>query len=697
MPLTVSLEKVADGQFKAVVPTGAPFAMELPLTVTNGSIRGGATSITITVGSVESGTFTVTRTPGTTASVTVDITTLPELPTHTNAIGDKLHQGYTFVKSTDLPLEVIGGTNNAPVFTDGTTTTRSIAENTAAGQNIGTTITATDADSADTLTYTLSGTDAASFSIVSTSGQLQTNAALDYETKTSYSVTVSVSDGNGGSDSIAVTINITDVNENRAPVFADGTNTTRSIAENTASGQNIGTAVAATDADTGDTLTYTLGGTDAASFSIVSTSGQLQTNAALDYETKTSYSVTVSVSDGNGGSDSIAVTINVTDVNENRAPVFTDGITAIRSIAENTAAGIHIGTAITATDADNDTLTYTLSGTDAAAFEIDATTGQLKTKAALDYETKTTYTVTITASDGSLTDTITVTINITDVNELATTTAICKVGEVLKPGESCTYPGTDETFSVNNNGIGQFLFFTAGNNLNIKDTTLNGVSYTLVAKKLDSGSWEIEEIADSAAPPTTNNAPVFTDGASTTRSIAENTAAGQNIGTAIAATDADSGDTLTYTLGGTDAASFRIVSTSGQLKTKAALDYETKNTYSVTISAADGNKGRASITVTINVTDVNENRNPVFTEGNSTTRTVAENTAANTQAKSATANINIGTAIAATDADNDTLTYTLSGVDATAFSIVSTTGQLQTKAALDYETQNLLFFNSHRF
>ena len=113
--------------------------------------------------------------------------------------------------------------------------------------------------------------------------------------------------------SIYVTINVTDVDEpNFAPVFTEGTSTTRSVAENTASGQNIGAAVTATDADMSDTLTYTLAGTDAADFGIVSASGQLQTSAALDYETQSSYAVTVSVSDGNGGAASINVTINVT-------------------------------------------------------------------------------------------------------------------------------------------------------------------------------------------------------------------------------------------------------------------------------------------------------------------------------------------------------------------------------------------------
>ena len=121
-------------------------------------------------------------------------------------------------------------------------------------------------------------------------------------------MTVSASDNNGGSDSISVTINVTDAND--PPAFTDGTSTIRYIAADADSGANIGSAIVATDQDPGDTLTYTLGGTDAASFSIVSTSGQLQTSAALDADTE-SYSVTVSVSDNNGGSDTITVTINI--------------------------------------------------------------------------------------------------------------------------------------------------------------------------------------------------------------------------------------------------------------------------------------------------------------------------------------------------------------------------------------------------
>ncbi len=111
LPLTVSLEKVGTDQFNAVAPAGAPFDIVLPLTVTNGTISGGATTITIAKGSVESQPLTVTPTPGTTAPVTVNIGTLPSIPSG--------HYGYTLVKSSDLPLEIFGsGVTGGQATTD---------------------------------------------------------------------------------------------------------------------------------------------------------------------------------------------------------------------------------------------------------------------------------------------------------------------------------------------------------------------------------------------------------------------------------------------------------------------------------------------------------------------------------------------------------------------------------------------------
>ena len=580
--------------------------------------------------------------------------------------------------SIDVRISV-SNVNEAPSFAT-STATRSIAENTAANTNIGTAFTATDVDADTTLTYTLGGSDASSFSINSTNGQLQTRAALDFETKASYSVTITVSDGELTA-SIDVRITVTDVGENRAPTFAEGTSTTRSVAENTGSGQNIGSAVSATDPDN-DTLTYTVGGTDASSFSIVSTNGQLQTRAALDFETKASYLVTITVSDGELTA-SIDVRITVTDVGENRAPTFAEGTSTTRTIAENTAANTNIGSAVSATDPNDDTLTYTLGGSDASSFSINSTNGQLQTNASLDYETKKVYAVSITVSDSQLTDTIDVTVNVTDINEAPTFSAGATISNIsATAGTAITSVTLPEATDVDGNTITYALsptppaglIFTAATRLfaGTPTTETASASYTYTASDGTLSATLTFTIEVSAAP---NNAPSFTDGTSTTRTIAENTASAQNIGTAISATDADN-DTLTYTLSGTDAAAFSIISTSGQLQTSAALDFETKPSYSVTVSVSDGNGGSDSIPVAISVTNVNEA--PSFATSTAT-RSIAENTAANT---------NIGTAFTATDVDADTtLTYALSGADAASFGIVSTSGQLQTRASLDFETK----------
>ena len=187
---------------------------------------------------------------------------------------------------------------------------------------------------------------------------------------------------------------------------------------------DIGDPVAATDTDN-DTLTYSLDATSAESFDIDASSGQLQTKAALDHETRASYTVTVSVRDSKDENsdanevtdDTIRVTILVADINE--APVFPTSETGMRSVDENTAAGVNIGAPVGADDDDSDTLTYSLDVTSRATFDIVATTGQLQTKAALDYETgSTSYSVTVTATDPSgADDTITVTITVNNVDE----------------------------------------------------------------------------------------------------------------------------------------------------------------------------------------------------------------------------------------------------------------------------------------
>ena len=239
------------------------------------------------------------------------------------------------IGSTNAP-----GSNNPPVFTDGSSTTRSVSATAPAGTNIGDPIRATDADAGEVISYRLEGRDAANFTINSATGQLQTKADVVLIAGEDYSVSVVADDGDD-TTRITVTISATAGAPNNAPVFAAGATTTRSVSESVAAGTNIGDAVAATDADTGDTLTYTLGGTDAASFDIVATTGQLQTKATLDASTKSTYTVTVTATDSAGATATITVTITVTtstlgplgdqyDANSNGVIERTEVIAAIR-------------------------------------------------------------------------------------------------------------------------------------------------------------------------------------------------------------------------------------------------------------------------------------------------------------------------------------------------------------------------------
>ena len=402
--------------------------------------------------------------------------------------------------------------NRPPTFSGGTRSF-DVAENTVAGTDVGNLVTATDRDG-DNLTYTLEGTDAPSFSILSTGGgaQIQTSASLNHEEKSSYLVTVRVRDGRGGTDAVNVTIRVTDV-DGEAP----GTPVAPTV-----------TAVSSTSlqvswdapANTGPPITdydyrYRATGawTEVTNTAISTTSVTIEGLTAL-----TLYEVEVRATNAEGTSAWSNSGFEQTNApGANNPPVFSDGATAARSVSATSPAGTNVGEPVAATDADvDDTVTYSLEGTDEASFDIVSTSGQIQTKAGVTLTVGATYNVTVVADDTKDRTTIAVTIEAT------------------------------------------------------------------------------------AAPP--NNPPVFTEGASTTRTIRDDARAGTDIGGPVRATDADTGDTLTYSLEGTDAASFSIAPTNGQIRTLAALDASTKSAYSVTVRATDSQGGSATIAVTINIT-----------------------------------------------------------------------------------------------
>ncbi len=104
--------------------------------------------------------------------------------------------------------------------------------------------------------------------------------------------------------------------------------------------------------------------------------------------------------------------------------------------------------------------------------------------------------------------------------------------------------------------------------------------------------------------PAVNTAPAF-DAATAEFMVYENGMAGDSVGT-VTATDEDTGQRLTYTLNG-GGGNFEIDMASGEITTTGSLDYEAAASYSVVVTASDGQdeNSTATIAVTIMVGDVN--------------------------------------------------------------------------------------------
>ena len=619
-------------------------------------------------------------------------------------------------------------TNSRPIFS-ADILIRSVAENSAAGIEVGAAVVATDPDPDDTLTYILTGVDRASFSIDMLTGQIQTSAALDFEDKDSYSVVVLVSDAkapDGAADVVrqddatAVTINVTDVNE--APRITSGTRA-GSRAENIAITAELA-IYNASEPDSGDTLTWTLGGDDAGNFTLTeknsNTNYVLKFAAVPDFEnpadegTDNVYNVEIQVSDGRDDAgnmdmaidDTYDTTITVTDVNE-PPDITTKGSshTAI-SEPEETATSEVIQT-YAATDPETDSLTWSLSGNDAGDFTINGQ-GQLKFSAVPNFESpadngaNNVYDVTVNVRDSlndagntdtAVDDSIAITVTVTNVDDAGT----ASFSGTLSGGETQTASLTDPDGEISNRTYRWQRGDTAGGSFN--DITSNATSSTYVPVAADVGKYLRVRVSytdgfgsgrSATSNPrgpigASNSAPTFDDGTTATRTLAENSGPLVNVvGGTVTATDSDTGDTLTYSLTGTDAGKFEI-DASGQIKTKSGVtnifNFEdtSNNSFTVTVQVHDGKDAAGhtdtstiddTITVTINLTNVNEA--PVLTSPPAT-RSVPENsTAVHT--------------FTATDVDAMTeFTWTVLGGDGAKFAI-SQNGVLTFSSAPDFET-----------
>ena len=192
-------------------------------------------------------------------------------------------------------------------MTSGATAT--VAENAAASTVIYT-ATATDPDAGDTKTFSLSGTDAASFNIDAATGAVTLKASADFEAKASYNINVVATDRAGLTATKALTVSVTDVNE--APTFAAAS---RSVtgAEDTATA----IALSATDPDAGDTLTYSVdpvGGINSPARGTAVVSGSTVTYTPnSNFNGTDSFAVYVTDSKGLRASQTVTVTVTPVD------------------------------------------------------------------------------------------------------------------------------------------------------------------------------------------------------------------------------------------------------------------------------------------------------------------------------------------------------------------------------------------------
>ena len=424
----------------------------------------------------------------------------------------------------------------------------------------------------DAVTWSLEGDDAGDFSI--NGGELTFRSSPDFEnpadsgTDNMYEVTVKAAAG-GEMEMMAVTVTVTNVDEDGAVTLSS----TRPV---------VGTAITASlsDPDIEDTASATWQWASSGAMDGTYTDIEEATSAAYTptMDDEGMYlRATASYDDGVGEADTeMAASDN--PVVSMTSPAFAKDAATTLEVAENTAAGENIGGPFTATDADGDTPVYSLIGADAASFDIDEGTGQLMTLAALDHEDKITYIVTVEVRDNEdamgnadsvVDDSLNVTINVTNVEEMGT--VALDSGQPMV-GTPLTASVTDLDVADQSTVMWEWASSDAMDGAFTEIAGATGSSYTPgdddegMYLRATASYTDGEGSGKSAMMATANavtSVPEFQDAGGNaitedTRSVDENMGSGENVGTPVAATDANTGDTLAYTLGGTDMASFDI-------------------------------------------------------------------------------------------------------------------------------------------
>ncbi|XP_041349529.1 cadherin-23-like [Gigantopelta aegis] len=634
-------------------------------------------------------------------------------------------QGATPLKAqARIVINVLSVNANPPVFAGGSVTLPAISETTAIGTTVYQAV-ATDSDGGanGAITYSIysGNVPADSYAIESSTGKIIVWSLLDFDTPpVSYTLIIKAEDGGGKNDTMSVIIPLKDENDNVPNFGASIFNV--NVDENVAVATNLAPAIAATDGDSGvnGQIAYSLvGGDGTSTFSIDATTGVIATTVAVDYESKKLYSLIVQAVDAGTPANSATclVLITVNDLNDN-APVFTP-VNVTISVTEAATVGTSIITVV-ANDVDsagnqNNAITYALTD---AFFQINPSTGEITTTAALNRESIPSHYLTVTAYDrtlggaGSLTGTSVVTVDLSDVNDNAPvvsgTPYDLSISESLSPVSVVTTIAASDADAGDN----ARLNFTITNGNTNNDFTIEMNSGIIqVANALDretTAGYLLEiTVTDYGTPPKSvtvtctvtildanDNTPAFSQ-PSYNFSIAENVPLNSSAGF-LAATDIDTGvngaltfDFVTFWVG--DSSHFLLNPASGEIISNSNLDRETFSVYEIWCRVSDGGTPKLSseVNVTIHINDLNDN-NPLFS-ANLYTGTVAENSAVGTTILTMTViDLDVGVNAAITLSINTTGT---SGTNADTFlAINSATGEITVKANIDREVYSSFVF-----
>lgn len=242
----------------------------------------------------------------------------------------------------------------------------SIDENSESGAIIGT-LDVTDTDGIDTYEIT-AGNEEGLFAVSESTGEIRSTAVFDFEEIQEYQLEVTITDSGLGNAAITeiITISINDINEFDPEVssIAGGT-----ILENSAVG-TVAATIVASDADTFQTLAFSITAGNDDGFFAINESGEITTLSAIDFEQISDFSLTVEISDNVESIRTISEIIDITVTDVNETPLFT-------SIEDQTGSvGSEITFTVNATDPENEALTFSFAENSAqTGMTINETTG----------------------------------------------------------------------------------------------------------------------------------------------------------------------------------------------------------------------------------------------------------------------------------------------------------------------------------